>query len=154
MVCQRDGLQARYAWHNGILGEIKGKMRGCCCATAVAHNENAVPSAIGLLEQSQNCLKMRERDGLNHLLKLYKIAADGFHCLVSLSLLVEQANLVCSVMISMQALRKVLPRGYRNLPHSAAPLLLAGQNGSSCVSILALRALRSRHLAPARDSKA
>src|SRR5436190_11633280 len=93
MVRQRNGLHARRAWHNGILGEIEGKMRGCCCAAAVAHNENAMSIEIGFFEQSQNRLKTWERDGLDHLLKLCKVTVDGFQWLVSLSLLVEQSIL-------------------------------------------------------------
>src|SRR6266566_4870218 len=154
MVCQRNGLQAWRTWHNGVLGKVEGKMRGGGCAPTVAHNENAMPMAIGLFEQPQNLLKMRERGGPDHLLKLCKVAGNSIQCLVALSFLVEQSNLVCSVMSVRQALHKGLSRGYWNLPHSAAPLLLAVQNGSSCVSVLALRALWSRHLASARGSRA
>src|SRR5205085_10296297 len=92
MVCQRNGLQAWCAWHNGILGEIEGKMRGCGCAAAIAQNENATPIAIGFFEQSQNRLEVWERDAPDHLLKLCKVALNCIQCLVPLSLPSEKSS--------------------------------------------------------------
>src|SRR5438067_5573848 len=51
-----------------------------------------MPMAVSLFEQPQNHLKMWERDGLDHLLKLYKVVVNRIQCFVFLSLLNEKSN--------------------------------------------------------------